>query len=539
MILATRYGGDRELRAAAWPDRTMPSRVTGRASWSGENVTRETASGLAAVGRAIRLVAGVVASLPLLVYEGQGGDKRERAGTRQARLLANPVAGMSLFDWKWDIASSLEVAENAFLLKVRDGNGRVVELLPIPIDYVYGTIDQDGNKVFVVNTPQGQTRFTSLDVLHIRGQTIGGGPFGVSRLQQHADPVGSMIAAGHFEGAYYRNYARPDVAIVFPQGVTQQQATQWREAWDANYGGPGNAGKALPLGGGAEIVPIPVSMRDSQYNEGRHFFIQEASRIMDVDSGLLQAQENADVRRTAMETFLWLQLPPRLRRIEEALRADLDLFQIGSRLYPEFRVDNLMFSDPLTRAQVQHFRVQDGTELVDEARADNGRPPLPDGIGQIPQITPVGGAPNEVEDELVPEPTGERQAQHIVIENNLDKVAAEISVGLQRSQAQFADKLAETSERVTRETRRALERVAAPQPVVVNVEPTPVQVNVEPARVTVEPVPVQLELALDPIVIPAPEVNVTVEEPPERERKRVSFERGPDGRIKSATVEEQ
>jgi hypothetical protein len=47
---------------------------------------------------------------------------------------------------------------------------------------------------------------------------------------------------------------------------------------------------------------------------------------------------------------------------------------------------------------VQHFRIQNGSELVDEARADNGRPPLPNGAGQIPQITPVGGAPNPDDD---------------------------------------------------------------------------------------------------------------------------------------------
>ena len=395
MIVAQRGVGDREMRFGA--NTNITPRRYGSMSWSGVQVTTDEAVGLSAVGRAIRLVSGVIASMPILVFEGTGGERRERADTSIARLLANPYAGMSDFDWRWDVAASLESTENAFLLKVRS-RGKVVELQPIPTDCVYAYID-GGRKRFDVWTDDGPATLTDQDVLHIRGQTVGGGPFGVSRIQQHADPMGSLVAAQQFEGSFMRNHARPDLAILFPQGVTKKQADEWRDGWDAEYGGPFNAGKPVPLGGGATIQPIPVSLRDAQFVEGRQFGIEEAGRIMDVDSALLGAPEDADVRSTALELFLRLQLPPRLMRIARALRADLDLFSLNDSLYPQFSVDDLMFADPLTRAQVQHFRIQNGSELVDEARADNGRPPLPDGAGQIPQITPVGGAPNPAADD--------------------------------------------------------------------------------------------------------------------------------------------
>ena len=40
--------------------------------------------------------------------------------------------------------------------------------------------------------------------------------------------------------------------------------------------------------------------------------------------------------------------------------------------------------------------MQSGVLLPDEARHELGYEPYPDGIGQIPQITPVGGAPNAI-----------------------------------------------------------------------------------------------------------------------------------------------
>lgn len=529
MILATPRG-NREVRFGintAMP----PSRWSGYWTPSGETVTSDKAVGLSPIGRGHRMVCGVIGSLPLLVWQGTGGEKREMPDTPQGRLLANPVAGMSVFDWKWDVASALEVHENAFLLKVRAGDGRVVELLPIPSEYVYGDTDDQGNKRFHVHTPQGRAILTAIDVLHIRGQTVDGGPFGVSRVMQHSDPVGAMLAAQKFEGSYFRNHARPDMAVIFPQGVTKDQAAQWRDEWESRYAGAGNAGKVVPLGGGATIQPIPVSMKESQHLELRQFSVDEAARIVDLDPVLLGKEADADTRRAALELFLKLDLPPRLCRITDAFRADMDLFTLGDTLYPEFRVDDLMFADPLTRAQVQHYRVQDGTELVDEARASNGRPPLPDGMGQIPQITPVGGAPNptiEAPDES--ERSVSVPAITLQVEQDMGPLAdvlarqavmnGAVLAGIEQTNRTLVDasRRRETRDTMLDERRKqrdtemveALRQVGSPQ-VVVNVDPTPIEVNVSA-------VPVQLSLEM-----------------PQTQRE-VTFSRDQNGRIVGAEV---
>jgi hypothetical protein len=50
---------------------------------------------------------------------------------------------------------------------------------------------------------------------------------------------------------------------------------------------------------------------------------------------------------------------------------------------------------------VEHTQIQDGSKLIDEARAERGEGPLPpmpadpeQEPGKVPQLTPVGGAPN-------------------------------------------------------------------------------------------------------------------------------------------------
>lgn len=391
MILKTRHRGDRELRSA-WPDYTKPSRASVWNS-SGQRVDVSTATGLPAVGAAFRLVAGVIATMPLSVQQGRLGNKKARTTTWQHLLFQAPNGSMPAFDWRWDVAMSVETCGNALLQKHR-GRGKVVALEPIPMDSVRIYRNQQGEKTIeVMNRTGGFTAVDPDDFVHVRGTTLGDGVAGVSRIMQHRDPLGAMIASQVFEGSYFRNHARPDMAIIFPQGVTREQGQQWREIWEAEYGGPDNAGRVVPLGGGATIQPIPISLRDAQYVEGKQLTAIEIGRIVDVDPVLFGGSAMESDDRGGVERFLRFQLPPRLRRIEDALRADGDLFG-ETDMYPEFEVNELTYLDPLKRAQVQHQQIQNGSLLVDEARADNGRPPLPNGQGQIPQVVPVGGAPN-------------------------------------------------------------------------------------------------------------------------------------------------
>jgi hypothetical protein len=75
--------------------------------------------------------------------------------------------------------------------------------------------------------------------------------------------------------------------------------------------------------------------------------------------------------------------------------ADTDLFGSGSDLRFGFDTTDVVRGDLNTEATIGISKVQAGIWVADEARARDGLPPLPDGKGQIVQITPVGGAPNE------------------------------------------------------------------------------------------------------------------------------------------------
>lgn len=414
-MIVRAYGQNREVRTG-WPDYTVPARPAMSPVAAGERVTDEKTFGLSVFGGAIRLVSGVIASATIQVFQGRGGQKRPRPDSWQQGLFNQPWLEGSDFDWLWDIAAALEACENAVLQKMK-ARGKVTELIPVDMDRVDIYRDrQTGEKVIAVRRPNGQMdKYSTSDMLHIRGQTVkgGGGVAGVSKVWQHRDPIGAMLAAQHFEGSYYRNHQRPDLALLFPQGVTQKQANEWRDSWTTEYGGADNFGKALPLGGGATIQTIPINLRDAQFLEARQMSIEDGARIIDVHPLMLghapdrlQGPALAAVR----DFFLHVQMPPRIIRIAKALQADPDMgFTDG--LYPLITLDDLAFLDPLTLAQVEHERIQDGTLLADEARGRRGEPPLPPipdnpalTPGMVPQLTPVGGAPNPASNTVAPNP---------------------------------------------------------------------------------------------------------------------------------------
>lgn len=541
MILATRHAGNREMRFNDAYYHSSLQRGFGAMTSSGVTVTDTDALGIAALGRAIRLIGGTFATLRIGVYEGRRGDRRERPDSIQALVLDRPVVGGSDYDWRWDVATALEATENAFLLKVKDKTGRVVELVPLPCSLVDGKVEH-GRKVFTVRNDRGQivAELGTDDVLHIRGQTVGGGAFGVSRISQHRDPIGAVVAASRFEGATYANDVRPGLVFAFPQGVTVTQAEQWQEKLIDGYGGL-NRGKPMVVGGGVEIKDLPVSLADAQFVETRQYSVDEIGRIMDIEPVMLGVSSKESDDKAAVSRFLSFQLRTRLARIERGLKADPDLFPPGVSLYPLCDIDDLMYADPLTRAQVQHYRVQNGTELVDEARADNGRgslPPIPDDPslepGKVPQITPVGGAPAlPIGGSKAPSDEDRSTGTHETRERmTADLRIPTIEVLVPDTSEELRATVREAFDRMEDMTSAIRELPSPPVPVI-HVAAPEVTVNVPETIVHVAAPDVHV--AAPEVTVNSPPAEVTINMP-ERPEAELTVERNPNGTIKSARL---
>jgi HK97 family phage portal protein len=403
VILATRRG-NREYRTPEFGSSALPSytQFMGHLSSSGQNVSLDKAAGLAGCGAAIRLLAETVAGLPLLVFTGHQADKRPARESWQHLLLEVPNPDQSPFDFLSDVAVCVETHGNAFVrkLKVR---GKVVALYVLDPYLVQVKRDEGNQKVYVLS--YGGTRETlgAGSVLHVRGFTLKGGDVGLSPIALHRETLGSGLALEKFQGSYFANDTTPGTYMQVPGPLTRTQAQEMSDVWHSTHGGPGNAGKFGVLYNNAELKNPGVPLRDAQFIEAQQISMEQQARIyLGPSASLLFGPADKKPNEQDSLRFYNFALLPRLRRIESAFRTDMDLFS-GTDLYPEFKMDEFLRADAATAAEVRHKDIQSGVLLVDEVRAELGRPPLPGGVGQIPLVTPVGAAPNPVP---IPSPNG-------------------------------------------------------------------------------------------------------------------------------------
>lgn len=402
MIIRTR-GQEVERRSFSLTDMAPYGWTDVRSGmWAQQQATNKTIRGIPAVSRAVRIRAEAIANLRLCCYRGYGAQREKVDTVWQSALFDQPRYNeyQTRFAFWESVEESLCYRSKAYIWKNVDPvTGRVVEWFALHPDQV----KCEGGDEFTVQVtdefvdPVGRGRATyevnDDTILYIRGHGEGGKYDPPTPIQVYKETFNSNLARIHHETRMWTKGTALRLAVTFPQGVTQDQAEQWREKWKQTYEGAGGETTAI-IGGGATLAPISMTAEDAQFVELAHLSAEDAARIMGVPPRLLGifVDKNIPLEQDLAE---WLRfgIGPELGRIEMALGADEQLFG-AARTRPEFETDHFVRGDIQTEAAILVQLVQAGILLPDEARAVRGLDELPGGVGAIPQVTPVGGAPN-------------------------------------------------------------------------------------------------------------------------------------------------
>jgi HK97 family phage portal protein len=401
LITRLRGGGEVELRSFALTDmvRYGYSALRGT-SGMGEKAIR----GLPAIHRAARMRAEAIATLKLRCWRGEGPDRERVNNVWQSQLFeASPNEYQTRFVF-WDaVGESLAYRNNAYIWKLTDpAIGRVIAMYALHPDQVKckgaGQYLVKVTKGYLdpVGKGEGDYKVDSSTLLHIRGHGAGGTWEAPTPIEVFREALAGSVERQRHEARMWRKGVTLQAAVVFPPSMNRQQVEDWRESYKAAYEGT-DGETTLALGGGADLKPIGMTMVDAQFVEMAKLTVHDASRIMGVPANLLGVQLERAVPNLEQDLATWFRfgLGPELGRIEVALGSDKQLFPgLGRSIYPAFDTDEFVRADMATEATILQTRVQAGIITPDEARHILGYPPLPNSVGKIPQITPVGGAPN-------------------------------------------------------------------------------------------------------------------------------------------------
>lgn len=341
---------------------------------SGEVVSPQLVLGIPAVLRAVRILSGTWAGLPLKV--------RDRATDQERHMPWQDPSASTGATWFERVESATAWAllwGDQFWLKRRE-QGLIVDALPIhPSRVRVDTLPMGRervafSKVFVLD---GTLPLTSYEVMHIPN-TSTDGVRGLSMVSALRQALGIALAAERTAANLYGKGMFAPGILTTDKPLKPEDAQALKARWRVlNAGGATSAGDIAVLDNGAKYEQITMPPGDAQFLESRKFSVTELSRAFGLPGWMLNDQEKSTSWGTGMEqqftTWVMLTVKPDAQRIEQRFSSEM----VASDEYAEFTLEGLMRGDSAARAAFYGSGIQNGWLVPNDIRPLENLPLVP------------------------------------------------------------------------------------------------------------------------------------------------------------------
>ncbi len=399
------------VRSFRTSDPELPAQMGhGSRSDAGETVTDSTVLGLSAVWACTNLVAGTIATLPVMVYRTRPDGRDVARDHPLYRLLHDsPNFDQTAVDFWEFIAASLELWGNAYAIVDRDSAGKVAALTPVHPSLMVVRRLQNGALQYEWTEEGRHHKRTDETMLHVRG--FGGNPLGgMSTLHFGRNAFGLARAVDRSAGTTFANGMRPSGALTFEKFLSAEQRDVAETKMVEKFVGAINAGRPLVLEGGTTWQPLTMNPEDAQMLESRRFSVEEICRFFGVPPHMIGHTERSTSWGTGLEQqvigFQKFTLRRRLKRIEQAINKQLLTPAERARgVYVEFSLEGLLRGDSASRSAFYQSGLANGWMTINEVRGLENLKPVPGGdtprmqiqnqpITAANQITEAGDDPD-------------------------------------------------------------------------------------------------------------------------------------------------
>jgi HK97 family phage portal protein len=349
-------------------------------TWAGTSVSINNATQIGAVYACTRLLADTISSLPVDTFIRRDGN-RLPFRPRPAWVYEPEGPGSSRVEYYKQVVVSMLLSHGAVIQIIRGGNGDVVALQPL--DPTRVTVRRNAatrGREFVID---GKTVLPGDQVLYICEMRKPGSVMGTSRIEEVKNTLGLAKALDEFASRYFSNGANAGGIIEFPGNLTQEQAKDVVEAFEAGHKGLRKSHKPGVLSGGAKFQKIGSDAEQAQMLESRQFAVEEIARVFRVPPSMIGlntpgAMSYASVEHNAIQ-FVRYSLTPLITAIEEAHNRLL-----AGDAFMRVNMDGLLRGDSATQAQVFSTAMQAGYMSVNDVRGLMDMRPV-DG-GDLPRV---------------------------------------------------------------------------------------------------------------------------------------------------------
>jgi HK97 family phage portal protein len=377
-----------EVRQEAYPLRLDDGTFASWMGWSsnaaGMAVNQQSSLGLTSVYRAVALISGTIATLPLKSYRDLSDGTRARVPS----FLDNPGGpdGLTQFEWTELVLVHLLLWGNAFLAHQVGGAGQLVGLVPIhpsAVEVKEAKTEEERqrffpyNKFFTVQLDNGSHKdLTPLEVTHITGLSTDGLK-GLSPIQVHRQSIATGLAGDRAAARMFGSGMMPAGLVTTEEDIDEVEARIIKEGLDAKMGGADNAGKWAFVNRNVKFQPWAMPATDLQFIESRGYQVEDVARIF----GLMPIHLAQTEKQTSWGSGISEQnrglarytLMPWTSRIEQRLSRLL----VNKQLC-EYDYAGLLQGSAQEELDMLVKQLDAGILTVDEARRIRNLEPLPE-----------------------------------------------------------------------------------------------------------------------------------------------------------------
>jgi HK97 family phage portal protein len=255
-----------------------------------EVVTPYTVLGLSAVLRAVSVISGTIADLPLRTYERQGDNK-----VRTESVFDDPypgIEGMTRFEWVETVLIHLLLWRNAYLWHdARDARtGDITIYRPLLPDAIKKVERVNGRKVFTYLTDDNQEKKVGSEwITHIPGPSldgVAGHPF-----LHAARAIFSGAISGDKTAQLTLRRGIRLAGLLTPadneEDVSETEGNAILESLRANVVGREHAGDVALINKRMKLQPWTPNNIESQWAETRQQVLGEIERLFGVPAHLM------------------------------------------------------------------------------------------------------------------------------------------------------------------------------------------------------------------------------------------------------------
>jgi HK97 family phage portal protein len=353
---------------------------------SPRRLTEERVLGLTAYFRAVALLSGTVAGLPLNAYRG-----RSIVTTRT--ILDAPCPRWTPFEF-WQILMSHAVSwGNAYAITLRNGLGNVVEMWPqhpstVRVEEVTRTETNPAGVLYLVSASDGrERRYTQEGLLHLPFLAING-LTGAPPIRLAGTALSVAAGADDLSDSTFRKRGRLSGVLSTDERLLKDDASTIREDFEGRYTGPQSTGRVPVLHSGLKFTPIDMSPHDLELLRSRTYSVVEIARLFGIPPHMLGETEKSTSWGSGIEEqtlgFIKFTLLPWLKLIEQRVTRQVlpGGWETGS-WRAKFNLNALERASAASRSALYHEGITDGWLLRNEVRDLEDRDPIEGGDDAI------------------------------------------------------------------------------------------------------------------------------------------------------------